>query len=44
MVYLQKSLMLRKLIAFMPFDFAQESVRQAHHECYQQLTYRLEPA
>ena len=23
---------LEKLVAFMPFDFAQESVRQAHHE------------
>ncbi len=25
----------RFLVMFMPFDFAQESVRQAHHECNQ---------
>jgi hypothetical protein len=30
------------LIPFMPFDFAQESVRQAHHERNQRLAVRPE--
>jgi hypothetical protein len=34
---------LNKLIPLTPFDFAQESVRQAHRERDQQLAVRPEP-
>jgi hypothetical protein len=35
---------LNKLIPFMPFDFAQESVRQAHHERNQRVIVVLSPS